>query len=136
MTAREESAEEEFRSAVENIGSNRRESPRSPFLVVEIKGKHANKIFLAYAENVSKGGAFLAGRQDLEVGDRFPIEFVLPDNKTTVSCMSEVVWKKKYEKTGLQPAEGIGIKFVDMAPDQEKVIGEWVDKEEQKEPIQ
>lgn len=136
MTTKEEAAEEEFRSAVENIGNNRRQSTRSPFLVVEIKGKHANKIFLAHAENVSTGGAFLSGKQDLKMGDRFPIEFVLPDNKTTVSCMSEVVWKKQYKKTGLQPAEGIGIKFVDMAPDQERVIGEWVNNEEKKERIQ
>jgi len=134
MTSNEE--EEEFRTAVENIGSNRRRSARSPFLVVEIKGKHANKVFLASAENVSKGGAFLSGQQNLKVGDRFPIEFVLPDSKTTVSCMSEVVWKKKYEKDGLQAAEGLGIKFVDMAPEQEKVIDKWVDSEEKKECIQ
>ncbi len=136
MTAKEDAAEEEFQSAVENIGINRRRSARNSFLVVEIKGKHANKVFLASAENLGKGGAFLPGRQDFKVGDLFPIEFVLPDNKTTVSCMSEVVWKKKYEKDGLQAAEGIGIKFLDMAPEQEKVIGKWVDKEEKKECIQ
>lgn len=136
MSSKEDEAEKEFQSAVENIGINRRKSARSPFLVVEIKGKHANKVFLASSENLSKGGAFLSGRQNLKVGDRFPIEFVLPDNKTTVSCMSEVVWKKKYDQDGLQSAEGLGIKFVDMAPDQEKVIGDWVNKEEKKEFIQ
>jgi len=119
------------KEVVEKSGINRRKHPR-PFLVLEIKGTHSNKIFLAYAENVSKGGLFLKGTQPVKIGDRFPIEFVLPDNKTTVRCTSEVVWKKKYDQPGLNPAEGIGIKFVDMEPAQKKVIGDWVDKEEEK----
>ena len=117
------------KAVTKKTGINRRQHARQPFLVLEIKGSHSNKIFLAYAENVSQGGLFLSGKAPLKIGDRFPIEFVLPDNKTTVRCMSEVVWKKKYEQPGLNSAEGIGIRFVDMEPAQKKVIGYWIDKE-------
>lgn len=120
------------KAVTKKAGINRRVHSRQPFLVIEIKGSHSNKIFLAYAENVSQGGLFLSGKPPLKIGDRFPIEFVLPDNKTTVRCMSEVVWKKKYDQPGLSSAEGIGIKFVDMEPAQKKVIGDWIDKEEEK----
>ena len=81
--------------------------------------------------NISQGGAFLASRQSLKIGDRFPVEFVLPDNKTVVRCTSEVIWKKRYNRIGVA-SEGIGIRFVDLAPEQKKLLGEWIDKEDEK----
>ncbi len=110
---------------------NRRQSSRLPFIVLEVKGKHSNKVFVAYAENISQGGLFLSSSQTLKVGDKFPIEFVLPDKKTKVRCTCEVVWKKRYDKMGLV-SEGMGIRFVDLDPLQRKVIGEWIDKGEKK----
>ena len=110
---------------------NRRKFYRAPFLVLEVKGKHSNRIFIAQTENLSQGGAFLSSRQNLKVGDRFPMEFVLPDNKTTVRCTSEVIWKKSYNNSGLS-SEGLGIRFVDMAPSQKKVLGDWIDEEDRK----
>lgn len=110
---------------------NRRKFYRAPFLVLEVRGKHSNRIFIAQTENISQGGAFLSSRQSLEVGDRFPIEFVLPDNKTTVRCTSEVIWKKRYDNPGLS-SEGLGIRFVDMEPSQKKVLGDWIDEEDRK----
>ncbi len=113
-------------------GINRRKDTRSPFLVLEIQGKHSNKIFLAQTENVSQGGLFFSPEQSLDIGDRFPIEFVLPDNKTKVCCMSEVVWKKRYDKSGYA-SEGVGIRFVDLEEKQKKIIGKWLDQEDEKE---
>jgi len=110
---------------------NRREFNRAPFLILEVQGKHSNRIFIAQTENISQGGAFLSSSQKLEVGDRFPIEFVLPDNQTTVRCTSEVVWKKRYDTSGLS-SEGLGIRFVDMDPSQKKVLGDWIEEEDQK----
>lgn len=110
---------------------NRRQSTRVPFIVLEVKGKHSNKVFLAYAENISPGGLFLSSSQTLKVGDRFPIEFVLPDNKTKVRCTCEVAWKKKYDTNGII-SEGVGVRFVDIAADQKKIISGWIDKQEKK----
>ncbi len=95
------------------------------------EGKHSNKVFVAYAENISQGGLFLASSHKLKVGDRFPIEFILPDNKTKVRCTCEVTWKKKYDTQGII-SEGVGVRFVDMDPAQKKIISGWIDKEEKK----
>lgn len=110
---------------------NRRESTRVPFIVLEVKGKYSNKVFLAYAENISQGGLFLSSAQTLKVGDRFPIEFILPDNKTKVRCACEVAWKKKYDHNGII-SEGVGVRFIDLPASQKKIISGWIDKEEKK----
>lgn len=110
---------------------NRRQSTRVPYIVLEVKGKHSNKVFLAYAENISQGGLFLSSSQSLKIGDRFPIEFVLPDNKTTVRCTCEVAWKKKYDQNGVA-SEGVGVRFVDLDSSQKKIISGWVDQEDKK----
>lgn len=115
----------------EKVGINRRQFQRTPFIVLEVKGKRSNKVFLAYAENISQGGLFLSSSQTLKVGDQFPIEFILPDKKTKVLCTCEVVWKKRYDRMGLV-SQGVGIRFVDLDPSQKKVIGEWIDKGEKK----
>ncbi|MFY9269249.1 MAG: PilZ domain-containing protein [Candidatus Manganitrophaceae bacterium] len=112
--------------------ANRRQSPRIPFFILEVKGKHSNRIFVATAENISRGGLFLSSSKPLKIGDRFPIEFVLPDNKTTVRCTCEVAWKKKYDVKGVV-SEGVGVRFVDLPPDQKKIINVWIEKEEKKE---
>ncbi len=114
------------------IDRDRRAYERAPFLVLEIKGEHSNKVFLAQTENISQGGLFFSSRQSLKIGDRFPLEFVLPDNKTVVRCTSEVVWKKRYDQSGLA-SEGIGIRFVDLEPEQKKILGDWIDREEEEE---
>lgn len=116
----------------ETVDINRRAHERAPFLVIEFKGEHSNKVFLAQTENISQGGLFFSSSQSLKIGDRFPIEFVLPDNKTVVSCTSEVVWKKNYDQSGLA-SEGIGIRFLDLDPDQKKILGDWIDREDEKE---
>ncbi len=110
---------------------NRRESTRVPFIVLEVKGKYSNKVFLAYAENISQGGLFLSSAQTLKIGDRFPIEFILPDNKTKVRCTCEVTWKKKYDHNGII-SEGVGVRFIDLPASQKKIISGWIDKEEKK----
>ena len=116
----------------ETADLDRRRHSRAPFLILEIKGKHSNKVFLAQTENVSQGGLFFSSRQPLKIGDRFPVEFVLPDNKTMFRCTSEVVWKKRYDTAGIA-SEGIGVRFVDLEPSQKKILGDWIEREEEKE---
>ncbi len=110
---------------------NNRVHQRTPFIVLEVQGKHSNEVFLASAENLSPGGLFLSSSKKLKVGGQFPIEFVLPDMKTKIFCTCEVVWKKNYDNLGLA-SEGIGVRFVDMDPSQKKTISDWVDKRHKK----
>ncbi len=116
----------------ESSGIDRREGTRVPFMVVEIQGEHSNKIFLAQSENVSKGGLFFSSPESMKIGDRVPIEFILPDNKTVFRCMSEVMWKKTVDKSGFA-SEGVGIRFVDLDEEKKQIISDWIDHEEEKE---
>jgi uncharacterized protein (TIGR02266 family) len=99
----------------------------SPLLVLEVKGKGYERIFLGYAENLSLGGLMLSTPKRLKPGDQFPVEFVLPDRKTTVSCTCEVVWKRDNEP-GAPPA-GVGLRFVGVGPAARKVLDQWVRRE-------
>ncbi len=102
----------------------RRRALRSPLLVLEVKGKHYNTIFVGQTGNISEGGLFLNAKRPLQVGDSFPVEFILPDNKTKISCTCEVVWTKRYGPGS--EASGVGIRFVDLDDRKKKVIGDWV----------
>lgn len=120
------------KKTTQEAGIERRIVRRSPFIVLEVKWKHYDKIFIGYAENIGAGGLFLPSSQPMKVGDRFPVEFVLPDNETMVRCTCEVVWKKRYDTLGLV-SEGMGIKFVDLDQSKRKAIATWVQKQEGKE---
>jgi uncharacterized protein (TIGR02266 family) len=99
----------------------------SPLLVLEVKGKGYERIFIGYAENLSLGGLMMSTPKRLKPGDQFPVEFVLPDRKTTVSCTCEVVWKRG-DQPGV-PQVGVGLRFVGVGPAARKVLDQWVRRE-------
>ncbi len=110
----------------------RREARRYPLMVLEVKGKQYNKIFVAYAENLGLGGLQLSSTQTLKVGDRFPIEFVLPDQVSKIACSCEVAWRREIGSN----QDGLGIRFIDLSEQAKKVIGSWIEKEErEKQPV-
>ena len=108
-----------------------RRSVRSPLLVLEVRGKYYNKIFIGYTKNVSKDGFFLSSQQPLKAGDQFPVEFVLPDNTTKVGCTCEVVWTKEF-KSQTGNSTGVGVRFVDLNESKKRIIDEWVIRAEGK----
>ena len=105
---------------------NRRTAPRKPVMVLEVKGTHFDKIFLAYAEDVGLGGLRLKASPSLKIGDHFPVEFILPDQVTKVNCTCEVVWRR----ASASQAEGVGVRFLDLSQKLKKVIGAWMDQDE------
>lgn len=99
----------------------------SPLLVLEVKGKEYEKIFIGYAENLSVGGLMLSTPKGLKPGDRFPVQFVLPDRTSTVQCTCEVVWKRGSEPGG--SSTGVGLRFVGIGDDARKVLDQWIRRE-------
>lgn len=94
-------------------------------MVLEIKGKHYDKIFIGYAENISRSGLCFSAANPPAVGTTFPVEFVLPDNRTMVQCTCRVVWQRRYETTG-RPSVGVGVEFVDLDQAKRQLIDQWV----------
>ena len=111
--------------------ADRRGYPRLPFIVLEVRGKKYNEIFLGYAQDLSLGGLFLKAADPLKTGERFPIEFVLPDNKTKIQCTGEVVWKTRQNSAnGL--TEGVGLRFADLNPESREVLDRWIEQRRSK----
>lgn len=99
----------------------RRQSQRIPLVIMEVKGKQGNRVFLAYANDISRGGLSLTTDNNLKVGDRIPIEMMLPDNKTKVSCTGEVVWKREIMKDGII-SQGVGLRFLELEEKKKQAI--------------
>jgi Tfp pilus assembly protein PilZ len=109
----------------ENPSLNRRTLPRKPVMVLEVKGKQFDKVFLAYAENLGLGGLRLSSSHPLKIGDHFPVEFILPDQITKIACTCEVVWRYNSGSD----SEGLGVRFLDLSQQLKKVIGTWIDED-------
>ena len=106
----------------------KRQGLRSPLFVLEVKWKRYNEVFLGQTENISLGGLFMSTNHTAHVGERFPVEFILPDRKTKVDCTGEVVWTRQYSSEGAG-SEGIGVRFVDLDAKKIKVIEQWIQKQ-------
>lgn len=94
-------------------------------MVLEIRGKHYDKIFVGYAENISSGGLFFSAANPPEVGTTFPVEFVLPDNRTMVRCLCRVVWQHQYDRAS-RPSVGVGVEFMDLDQSKRMLIDQWI----------
>jgi Tfp pilus assembly protein PilZ len=112
-------------SVISKPVQNRRGDARAPIVVLEVKGKAFDKIFVAHADNLGIGGLRLSSNH-LKVGDRFPIEFVLPDMETKIECFGEVVWKKEMGAS----SNGVGVRFVDLSSKAKGAIEKWIDEGE------
>jgi uncharacterized protein (TIGR02266 family) len=102
---------------------------RDPLFVLEVKWKHYDRVFLGRAENISIGGMFMSSNRPLQVGERFPMEFILPDRKTKIGCTGEVVWTREYTSEGAG-SQGVGVRFVDLNAQKMKAIEQWIRKQE------
>lgn len=112
-------------SAAASNGAERRIAERAPVMVLEIRGKSYDKIFVGYAENISRSGLFFSAANPPAVGSTFPVEFVLPDNRTMVQCTCRVVWQHRYNTSG-RPSVGVGVEFVDLDGLKRTLIDQWV----------
>jgi uncharacterized protein (TIGR02266 family) len=94
-------------------------------MVLEIKGKYYDKIFVGYAENISRSGLFFSAANPPAVGATFPVEFVMPDNRTMVQCTCRVIWRRQYETSG-RPSIGVGVEFLNLDHAKRALIDQWV----------
>ncbi len=106
--------------------ADRRMNLRKPLLVLRVRLDDGRKAFFGYAKNISKSGMFIASINPRSVGEQFDVEIALPAPLgLTFSCRCEVVWKRNYCKTSdLDP--GMGLHFLDIAPQTAAAIDTWI----------
>ena len=107
----------------------KRRSLRVPLMVLEVKWKRLRKVLFGELENISMGGLFMSIERPLSVGEKFPVEFILPGEKTKISCTGEVTWTRPYAEEGIG-SEGVGVRFVDLDGSKIRKIGQWMKSQE------
>ena len=104
---------------------NKRKNLRVPILVTQVKGEHKGKVFFGYAKNISRVGIFIQTVSPKEEGERFRIEFTLPETETIIACQAEVVWARDFKPNTLYEP-GMGLKFVDLPEIMSEEVNRWV----------
>lgn len=104
---------------------DKRQHVRFPVMVLEVKGKHYDKVFFGFSSDFALGGLRLSTDNAFSVGERFPVEFILPDNKTKIQCTCEVVWGKRRVGSDMV-SESLGLRFVDLDAVKKRLIGAWL----------
>lgn len=107
--------------------SERRGHPRFP-IEIEVTLRSEHNFFTGFTENISEGGLFIATHQLKPVGFRFQVTFTLEDAQP-IELLCEVRWIRPYHENLDVPA-GMGVRFVDIAPETEALITAFLNARE------
>lgn len=101
--------------------ASQRHSPRRS-CEIELEFTEDSQFYAGLTQDISQGGVFIATYDLLPVGRRLQLEFDLPDG-THVSANGEVRWLRETASPTSRP--GMGVAFLDVAPDSLKAIEEF-----------
>lgn len=80
----------------------------------------------AYTGNVSGGGLFIRIENSLKKGEEFLVKLELPGLADIVVIKCEVMWtRKKEEETDVYPA-GMGVKFIEMTKENNRILKKYL----------
>lgn len=110
----------------ESPDASKRKTLRVPILITKVKVEQNGKVFFGYAKNISKRGLFIQSINPKDEGELFNIEFNLPDDNVTFTCMAKVIWKRGYlPKAGYEP--GMGLEFIELSRELSDKLEHWCD---------
>ena len=82
----------------------------------------------AYTTDISAGGLYIKTENPLPKGSHFNLKLQIPDRQEPINTKAEVMWScKKGEVTPERPA-GMGVKFSEISPTDQKFIKQYVSK--------
>ena len=119
-----EEPKKDDKSVEEMLAASKRKTLRTPILITKVKVEQNGKVFFGYAKNISKTGLFIQSINPKDEGEHFKIEFNLPDDNETFTCMAKVIWKRDYlPKARYEP--GMGLEFIDLSRDLTDKLEHW-----------
>jgi type IV pilus assembly protein PilZ len=95
---------------------------------VEVRYRTAQEFVAAYSRNISGGGLFVRTTQPEELNQKLLLRFTLPGVDQRFEVRGIVVWSNASPRSSF-PA-GMGIKFLEMTPEDTKCIAEFVQRAE------
>lgn len=114
------------RTGAEQNPAERRTAPRIE-LEVEIGLETEHQFYTGLTQDISSGGIFVATGLSYRVGDRMTVRFTLPGRKEPIVTDAEVRWIRDSRFTRSDSPDGVGLRFVDLAPETQKVIAHFLE---------
>jgi len=78
---------------------------------------------ISYTQDISSGGLFIVTPAELPNGEQVEVVISTPSTWEPLTLRAMVAWRRP--AAGADPA-GIGLKFVELSPDEQIALGEFV----------
>ena len=106
--------------------AERRTAPRIE-LEVEVGLETEHNFYTGLTQDISSGGLFVATGLVYRVGDKLTVKFTLPGRSTPIVSDAEVRWIRDPRAMKTDSPEGVGLRFVDLAPEGRQAIAEFLE---------
>jgi uncharacterized protein (TIGR02266 family) len=111
----------------DETGPEKRRHLRIPLRVIRVETDLRGQVFFGHATNISKTGLFIETTSPRPVGYRLKIRFQLPGSSEKIEVSAEVIWNQEF--TGKKDQlPGMGLKFVDLPPEAQRLIERFVEE--------
>jgi uncharacterized protein (TIGR02266 family) len=77
--------------------------------------------------NLSRGGLFIRSDRPLPVSSEVDLTLTLSGNATRIQARGRVIWNYDIQRSSGRLVPGMGIKLVDMAPDDHRRLLEYLE---------
>jgi type IV pilus assembly protein PilZ len=77
--------------------------------------------------NLSKGGLFIPTEKPLPVHAELDLVLTLPERAEHIQARGRVIWNYDIRKGTSRVIPGMGIKFVDMSPDDKQKLADYIE---------
>ncbi len=96
------------------MADTRRDKRAPVALKVRFKSATLDEFVEQYAQDISRGGAFIKSKKPMAVGTLLKFEFRLQDDSSVIRGVGRVVWQRPREQADAEHPPGMGIKFIKM----------------------
>lgn len=92
---------------------------------LEVRYQSAQDFVTAYAKKIGGGGLFIQTAKPLALNQEVHLRFTLPGVAMPIELRGLVVWANPFASLAAFPT-GMGIKFLDLDPQQKTIIDDFV----------
>ena len=115
-------------AAVKKIDPTNRRQQKRHDAVLEVTAEAGHQFFTGFTENISTGGLFIATYRLLPLGSRFRLKFKVPGLDHVFEATCEVRWVREYNELVPDMQPGMGVRFLDLSPEEERLLDEALKK--------
>jgi uncharacterized protein (TIGR02266 family) len=108
--------------------SDDRRSARRIEIEIEVGLESDHNFYTGLTRDISSGGLFVATGVTYDVGSRVTVTFTLPGRDSPITAETQVRWVRDPRTMRTDGAEGMGLRFLDLLPDAQAAIAEFLDQ--------